>query len=149
MNKSDSSKAERIIKWRIFAVTVLSFGLIASFYNSYNITPQTWIQWGVYLHGMPFALIILLALANGQEHRWSDSPRIRDMIGDETTRENRRRAQGFGFWAMIPITLGAAYLADRIDMPGHKAAYLVAVLTLAAAGLRFGALEQKALRGLE
>ena len=30
MNKSDSSKAERIIKWRIFAVTVLSFGLIAA-----------------------------------------------------------------------------------------------------------------------
>ncbi len=143
---SDTVEAEKHIKFRIFGSTLIAFGLLANYYTTYSLIPATI---GDYINlstGGFFALMLMLMLANGQDHFWSSAPGVQRLIGDETTVDNRRRAQGFGFWAMI-VCGGAVSIVSLLwfPMPAYKAVQLVATLSLAAAALRFASLEQRAL----
>jgi hypothetical protein len=146
MKASDTLQAERHIRFRILASTMIAFGLIANFYTSYAVIP---VGWGDYVHlltGPMFAVFLILFLANGQEHVWSNAPTVQRLMGDESTVENRRLAQSFGFWAMIPIGVAIGLVSLLwLPMPGHKAVQLVLTLALSAAAQRFAILEQRAL----
>ena len=146
MPASDTVQADRHIKFRILASTLIAFGLLANFYTTYSIIPASI---GDYINlstGGFFALMLMLLLANGQEHHWSSAPGVQRLIGDETTVDNRRRAQGFGFWAMIVCGIAVSVVSLLwFPIPGHNAARLVVTLSLGAAALRFASLEQRAL----
>jgi len=143
---NDTVEAEKHIKFRIFGSTLIAFGLLANYYTTYSVIPT---RIGDYINlstGGFFALILMLMLANGQDHFWSSTPGVQRLIGDETTVDNRRRAQGFGFWSAL--VFGAIVSIVSLlwfPMPGHKSAQLVATLALGAAALRFASLEQRAL----
>ena len=139
--------AERHIKFRILASTLIACGLLANYYTTYSLNPK---DFGDYIHllsGGFFAILLITMLANGLDRFWSDIPGVWRLIGDESTVENRRQAQAFGFWTMF--LAGAAVYAASLwfGMPGHKAGQLVVTLALAAAALRFAVLEQSALNG--
>jgi hypothetical protein len=143
---TETAQAERHIKFRILASTLIAFGLLANYYTTYSVVPASI---GDYINlstGGLFAMLLMLMLANGQEHFWSSTPGVQRLIGDETTVDNRRRAQGFGFWAAL--VCGAVVSIVSLlwfPMPAHKAVQLVATLALGAAALRFATLEQRAL----
>jgi hypothetical protein len=143
---TDTVEAERHIKFRILGSTLIAFGLLANYYTTYSIVPASV---GDYINlstGGLFAMLLMLMLANGKDHFWSNAPGVQRLIGDETTIDNRRRAQGFGFWALFVGALGVSVVSLLwFPMPGHKAVQLVATLALGAAALRFAALEQRAL----
>lgn len=143
---SDASLADRQIHFRIFSATILSFGLIANFSTTYALSPVTLMDYVHLAAGPFFALLMILILSSGHEHLWSSLPGVRRLLGDESTVENRRRAQAYGFWAAILCGIAIYPAALQFDMPGAKAAQLVATLALSAASLRFGWLEQRALR---
>jgi hypothetical protein len=139
-------EAERHIKFRIFASTLIAFGLLANYYTTYALTPASIGDYINLATGGFFALMLMLILANGQEHYWSSAPGVQRLIGDDTTVDNRRRAQAFGFWAMIAFG-GAVSIVSLLwfPMPAHKAVQLVVTLALGGAALRFATLEQRAL----
>jgi hypothetical protein len=143
---TDTVEAERHIKFRILASTLIAFGLLANYYTTYSLIPASI---GDYINlstGGFFALLLMLMLANGQDHFWSSAPGVQRLIGDETTVDNRRRAQGFGFWAMIVCGMAVCLVSMLwFPMPGHKAVQLVMTLSLGTAALRFAGLEQRAL----
>jgi len=143
---NDTVEAERHIKFRIFGSTLIAFGLLANYYTTYSVVPTSIGDWIGLSTGGFFALMLMLMLANGQDHYWSSAPGVQRLIGDETTVDNRRRAQGFGFWSMI-VFGGAVSIVSLLwfPMPGFKAIQLVATLALGAAALRFASLEQRAL----
>jgi uncharacterized membrane protein HdeD (DUF308 family) len=146
MQPSETVQAERHIKFRILAATLIAFGLLANYYTTYSLVPVSFGDYSHLLSGPFFALILILFLANGQEHFWSSAPTVQRLLGDESTVDNRRRAQAFGFWAMILCGIAVAAVSlFWFPMPGHKAAQLVVTLALAAAALRFAILEQHAL----
>lgn len=146
MNASDTLQAERHIKFRILASTLIAFGLIANFYTTYALAPAGVGDWIKVSSGGVFATTLMLLLANGLDHWWSNVPGVQRLIGDESTIENRRRAQGFGFWTMIVCSIAISLVSLLwFPMPGHKAVQLTATLALAAAALRFATLEQHAL----
>ncbi|MEQ1547646.1 MAG: hypothetical protein ABL918_03240 [Chakrabartia sp.] len=145
MPVSNSVIAERFINLRILSSTIIPFGLMANYGTTYALQPTSWVD-VLHLFAGPFFIFwLVLILANGFENLWSNVPIVRSLLGDDSTIENRRRAQGFGFWAMIVIGVGVYTLCQFVVMPDHKAAQLVVVLSISAAGLRFGYLEQRAL----
>ncbi len=146
MQPSETVQAERHIKFRILASTLIAFGLLANYYTTYSTIPASV---GDYINlstGGLFALMLMLMLANGQDHWWTSVPGVQRLIGDESTIDNRRRAQAFGFWATI-VCGGAVSIVSLLWFPmsGHKAVQLVVTLALGAAALRFASLEQRAL----
>lgn len=145
MPARDTIAAERHIKFRILASTLIAFGLLANFYTSYTLVPAKIGDWINLTTGGFFALLLMLMLANGQEHWWSNVPGVQRLTGDESTVDNRRRAQSFGFWMALVFGGAVALTSLWLPMPGYKAAQLVATLALAAAALRFAGLEQRAL----
>lgn len=92
-----------------------------------------------------FAGTLMLILANGHDHLWSNIPGVSRSLGDESTTQNRRLAQGFGFWAGLVGGIGVALAAIWIPMPTASAVRLVVTLMFGAAALRFAILEQRAL----
>lgn len=143
---NETAEAERHIKFRIFGSTLIAFGLLANYYTTYSVIPTSFGDYIELSTGGFFALMLMLMLANGQDHHWSNAPGVQRLIGDETTVDNRRRAQGFGFWAMIVCGIAVSLVSMLwFPMPGHKAVQLVITLALAAAALRFAGLEQRAL----
>lgn len=145
MNGNDTLQAERHIKFRILASTMIAFGLLANCYTTWSLVPTSIGDWINLATGGFFALILMLLIANGQEHWWSNVASVQRLTGDETTIDNRRRAQSFGFWTAFVAGGGVVALSFWIPIPGYKAAHLVTALVLASAALRFAGLEQRAL----
>jgi succinate dehydrogenase hydrophobic anchor subunit len=143
---SDTTLADRQINFRILGSTLLAFGLIANYSTTYKLAPVSVGDWIHLLAGPFFAIVMVMILTSGHEHLWSNVAGVRRQLGDESTTENRRRAQAYGFWVAILAGIVVYPIAIQVGMPGHKAAQLVATLALSGACLRFGWLEQKALR---
>jgi O-antigen/teichoic acid export membrane protein len=145
MSNDNNAQAERFIKFRILAATLIAFGLLAAFANTYWLNPITLPDYIDLLTWPTLAATLLMILANGQERLWSNVEGVRRLLGDESTVDNRRRAQAFGFWAMIVCGIGVYAAAIWFEMPAPKAVQLVVTLALGAAALRFAVLEQHAL----
>jgi hypothetical protein len=89
-----------------------------------------------------WALVLLAFLATGGG--WRDSPKVREILNDETTRDHRRRAIELGFWAAMAATI-ACYAINLFE-PLSTRVVIHAVLTsgVTAALLRFSMLERRA-----
>jgi hypothetical protein len=89
------------------------------------------------------SLVLLAALWTGGF--WLRSREVRKLMDDELTRANRAAALSLGF--LVAMLAGIAlYVLDMVDpITSRMALHLVVTAGIAAALLRFGALERRAL----
>lgn len=146
MTTENTDKAERMAWGRARAATVMAMVFIAaqagSFHDELPLNrPQTlhlsaWIVWAV-------ALLVFLTVGGGLLR----GRRLRAILNDETTRDHRLRAMALGFWAAMALAIGV-YVLSFFDptLTVREGARLVITFAIAAALLRFGTLERKALK---
>jgi hypothetical protein len=90
------------------------------------------------------SLVLLAALTT--KGFWFHRREVRDMIDDEVTRAHRGEALGWGF-VMAIVSAIALYFASMFEpMGAREAIHVIVSLGIAAAIVRFGMLERRALR---
>jgi hypothetical protein len=94
-----------------------------------------WLVWAL-------ALLVLLA-TGGMGFR---SREVRALLNDESTRENRRTAYAYGYWAAVGSAVGLYGVGMFEPVSGREAVHVVVTAAVAAALLTFGALERRSLR---
>jgi magnesium-transporting ATPase (P-type) len=91
---------------------------------------------------MAIALLALLMTGGG----WFQSPQVRALVDDESTREHRQKALSVGFIAAM-LTCAGLYFATMFEpISGREAVHLTMTIGIGAALLSFGAQERMALR---
>jgi ABC-type multidrug transport system fused ATPase/permease subunit len=90
------------------------------------------------------SMVLLVGLAtNGA---WFQPRAIREVINDESTRAHRQMGYVYGFWAAMLAAL-ALYVLNMFEpVSGREAVHVIVTFGIAAALLRFGVLERRALR---
>jgi cation transport ATPase len=91
-----------------------------------------------------WALALLLVFATGGG--FFRGKAVRALINDETTREHRRTAYVFGFWAAIACSV-LLYAVEMFEpVSGRDAVHLIITAAVSASLLVFGVLERRSLR---
>lgn len=90
------------------------------------------------------SLVLLLALATGGS--WLQPARVRELMNDEVTRANQAEAFRVGF--IVAMAGGMLLYIVTLFEPvgGREAIHLLVTLGIAAALLRFGFLERRAVK---
>lgn len=138
---SDVELADRLSRRRARLLPLLGILFIAGqplyFANQRGAAQAATIAW------LAWALALLAALAfmGGRMH----GAAVRALVEDEVARANRLRAYATAFWAaaFATVTLYAYSLIDTVK--GREALHLVLTVAVAAALIRFGTLERRAL----
>lgn len=110
----------------LFVITqALSFGPGATASRPESVRLVAWVVWTV-------VLLLLLAGIGG----WAQSPRVRALLNDELTRENRRASMVAGFWAAMAMAafswpLAVAGLVGAAEVPRLVITFAVATAVLA------------------
>lgn len=88
------------------------------------------------------SLVLLLALStNGF---WFQSPEVRALIDDESTRANRSKAMTAGFIAAMLAAIAVYFVEQFEPVSAREAIHVILSLGLGAALIRFGVLERRA-----
>lgn len=138
--------AERLGRRRARLVPL--FAILFLFWQSnYALTPEhaartvdhvkiaAWLVWSL-------ALLFLLATGGGLLR----GREVRALLNDETTREHRRTAYMFGFWAAITCAI-LLYVVQMFEpVSGRETVHIIVTGAVAAALLRFGILESRSMR---
>jgi hypothetical protein len=142
---SDAEVAERLTRRRarLFPVLAILFLAGQPIYFAHNnegsIPPHfkiaAWLIWAV-------ALLLALAFAGGHFRGRT----VRRLMEDETTVANRLRAYATGFWAAMLTTIGLYFFTLFDTLKGREAVHLILSIAVAAALIRFGSLERRALK---
>ena len=146
MTTDDDAITDRLVRRRARIAT--AFGIIFLATQAASIDrvevatrPATlhlaaWVLWA--------AALLLFLVAGGGLWR---GPRIRGLLNDETTVDHRRRALATGFWFAVLTALLVYGLSFVEPVGGREATRLVVTIAVAAALIRFGMLERRALAG--
>jgi hypothetical protein len=89
-------------------------------------------------------LVLLAALTT--KGFWFHKREVRDMIDDEGTRANRVAALGWGFVLAILSAIGLFFMSMYEPMGAREAIHIIVSFGIAAAIVRFGMLERRAMR---
>lgn len=90
------------------------------------------------------SVALVLALATGGF--WFRSAKVRALMEDEVTRANRAEAFRIGFLATMAGAIAVYVLTLLEPVTGREAVHLLMSIGIAAALLRFGVLERRALK---
>ena len=90
------------------------------------------------------SLVLLAALST--KGFWFHSRDVRDMVDDETTRAHRGDAMGWGFVMAILSAIGLFFLSMYEPIATREAIHIIVSFGIAAAIIRFGMLERRAMR---
>jgi len=90
------------------------------------------------------SIVMLLALTTGGF--WFKPARIRALMDDEVTRANRTEGFRIGFLAAMISAIVLYFVTLFEPVSGREAIHIVMTVGLAAALLRFGSLERRALK---
>jgi len=96
------------------------------------------VAWGVWA----VALLVFLLGGFGMFR----GARVRALLNDETTLDNRRRALALGFWGAILAAIGMYALTFAAAISARDATRLIITIAIVLALLRFGMLENRALK---
>ena len=139
---ADFDAAERVSRRRARLLPLLGILFVAGqpLYFAHSgpeaaqVKTALWVGW---------ALLLLAALAFAGGHFGGRD--VRALVEDELTRANRLRGYAAGFWAgsLATIALYAFSLFDNLK--GRESLHIVLTVSIAAALIRFGALERRAL----
>jgi hypothetical protein len=126
---------------RIFAVQAILFlGWQGLFFSGPAVDPRTvgtvkvsaWFVW---------VLVLLLLLATGGgllRHR-----RLRGLLNDELTRQNRTQSYVTGFWVAVAACIGLYVVGIFEPVSGREAVHIVLSAAIAAALLSFALRERR------
>jgi hypothetical protein len=141
-----SDEAERLSRRRaraLPALAVIFFAQQASYLNmpAQSARPVDHLKIGAWLL---LSIVLLVGLAtNGA---WFQPRAIRERINDESTRAHRQMGYVYGFWGAMLAAL-ALYVLNMFEpVSGLNAVHVTVTSGIAAALLRFGMLERRALR---
>jgi hypothetical protein len=141
-----SDQAERLSRRRaraLPAMAVIFLAQQASYLNmpEQSARPVDHLKIGAWLL---LSIVLLVGLAtNGA---WFQPRAIREVINDESTRAHRQMGYVYGFWAAMLAAL-ALYVLNMFDpVSGRDAVHVIVTIGIAAALVRFGMLERRALR---
>ena len=90
------------------------------------------------------SIVLLLALSTGGF--WLKPARIRALMEDEVTRANRAEAFRIGFLVTMTASIGLYLIGLYEPLGGREAIHVLMTIGIAAALLRFGYLERRALK---
>lgn len=144
MTTTDIETADRVTRRRARMMPILALLFLAGqpLYFARNqieiaipVRTAIWLAW---------AAILLLALAMAGGHFKGRA--VRNLVEDEVTRENRLRAYSAGFWTAMATVFGIYGLSIFDNIQGRESLHLVMTFSVAAALIRFGLLERRALR---
>ena len=90
------------------------------------------------------SIVMLLALTTGGF--WFKPARIRALMDDEVTRANRTEGFRIGFLVTMIAAIALYFVTLFEPVSGREAIHIVMTVGLAAALLRFGFLERRALK---
>ncbi|MBA3675818.1 MAG: hypothetical protein H0W74_00220 [Sphingosinicella sp.] len=90
------------------------------------------------------SIALLLALTTGGS--WFKSAKVRELMNDEVTRANRTEAFRVGFLGTMTAAIGLYFVSMFEAVDGREAIHILMTIGIAAALLRFGFLERRALR---
>ena len=143
---SDAATADRLVRRRARVATVLGIVFLTTQAASVDrLDPVTrpgalhigaWTLWAA-------ALLVFLVAGGGL---WRGA-RIRGLLNDESTVDHRRRALTTGFWFAVLTALLIYGLTFVEPVGGREATRLIVTFAVAAALIRFGMLERRALAG--
>lgn len=141
-----SDEAERLNRRRaraLPAMAVIFLAQQASYLNmpEQSARPVDHLKIGAWLL---LSIVLLAGLAtNGA---WFQPRAIREIINDESTRAHRQMGYVYGFWAAMLAAL-ALYVLNMFEpLSGRDAVHVIVTIGIAAALVRFGMLERRALR---
>jgi uncharacterized membrane protein len=90
------------------------------------------------------SVVMLFALAT--KGFWLEPKEVRDLVDDENTRANRNEAMRWGFLFAMGAAIGVYILTMFDTVTGREATHIIMSFGIAAAILRWGVLERRALR---
>ena len=91
-------------------------------------------------------LTVILLGGLATDGAWFRSEKVREMLNDESTREHRRTAYAYGFWAAAVAAMGL-YVVDLFEtISGRQAVHVILTAAVATALVSFGLLERRAHR---
>ncbi|MET0370860.1 MAG: hypothetical protein ABW039_05720 [Sphingobium sp.] len=141
---SDVEIADRLTRRRARMATVLGIVFVAT--QGFRIAEDQmtrpvdyfqFVAWGLWL------LVLLLFLLFGGAFFRSQA--VRDLMNDEPSEQNRRRALVCGFWAMIACIFICYALSFYEPVSVREALHVIVTVGVGAALMRFGALERRSL----
>lgn len=143
---SDIEEADRLARRRarlMVMLVVLFLSWQADYFLGYGNLSRTvdhvrlsaWLVWAL-------ALLLILATGGGFFRR----PEVRALMDDETTRDHRRTAFSFGFWASVSAAV-LVYILSMIEtVSGREASHIIISAAVGASLLAFAWLERRALK---
>lgn len=145
---TDTETADRLLRRRARMTPVLAMMFVmqqANYFIGPRMDEGTRLVNRIAIGGwLAMSIVLLLGLATGFD--WFKSASVRAIINDENTRANRAEAFRVGFLATM---IGAIilYVVSLVEPVGGRAAIRVLMAVgVAAALLRFGMLERRALK---
>jgi hypothetical protein len=146
MRVDDMALAEKLSLRRARVATVMGILFITSMASSFNVDPMAgrpeavqlaaWIVWAA-------ALLFLITIGGGLLR----GNKVRGLMNDDSTRDNRRSALEVGFWAMVACAFTTYIVSLFEPITGREAIRLILTVGVGAATISFGTLERRALKG--
>lgn len=145
MTSEQMAMAEKLTLRRARGSVVLGILFLSSMATSLNVDVgdsrpanlklAAWIIWAA-------ALLMLVAAGGG----FLRGKKVRGLMNDDTTIENRRSAMITGFWAVVLCAFLLYGLSFFEQISGRVAIRLMLSVAVGAAAIRFGMLERRALK---
>jgi|KBSMisStandDraft_5_1062788.scaffolds.fasta_scaffold186666_3 hypothetical protein len=145
-NRTASESADAISRRRsrtLPALAVIFLAQQASYLNmpAHSDRPVDHVKIAAWL-----ALSVVLLAALATNGAWFQPRAVREVINDESTRAHRQASLVYGFWAAMAASL-ALYVINMFELvSGRDAIHVILSVAIAAALIRFGMLERRALR---
>ncbi|MBN8816668.1 MAG: hypothetical protein J0J06_14620 [Sphingomonas sp.] len=145
---TDTETADRLLRRRarmIPAMVLIFLAQQASYFSGTRLGEANRLVDRVAIGGwLALSVVLLLALATGGF--WLRSAKVRALMNDESTRANRAEAFRFGFLLTMTGAI-ALYIFSLFEpMGARETIHVLMTVGIAAALLRFGMLERRALR---
>jgi magnesium-transporting ATPase (P-type) len=141
-----SEKAERLSMRRARALPALAVIFLAQQASylgmpGHSDRPVDHVKIGAWI---ALSIVLLAGLATGGA--WFRPRAVRELVNDESTRAHRLTGYAYGFWAAM-IAAILLYVLNMFEpLTGRDAVHVIVTAAIAAALIRFGILERRALK---
>jgi hypothetical protein len=145
-DRTVSEKAEALSRRRARALPALAVIFLAqqATYLNAPAQPERPVDHVKIAAWLALSIVLLAGLATGGA--WFRSRAVRDLVNDESTRVHRQVGFVYGFWAAMAAAI-ALYVINMFEpVSGRDAVHVIVTAAIAAALVRFGMLERRALK---